>query len=137
MAVNTHTGAETGSLAELVSGIGHDLQELVKQQVRLVKAEATDALKKARQGSAILALGVGLLALGGILLTLGLVYLLNWLAPELHVWGSFLIVAAAVGLLGAILFFVGWHQLSSMHRLEQSAESLQENLEWKTQTSPK
>ncbi len=132
MAANLQTSTETGPVTALVSGIGHDMQELLKQQVQLFKVEAGDSLRKARDAALWLGLGAGMLTLGGILLTLGLVHLLAWLFPALHLWGSYLIVAAVVGVPGACLAFAGWQQFRSVPLLEQSAKSLEENLEWKT-----
>jgi len=132
MAANLQTGPEASPVTALVSGIGHDIQELVKQQVQLFKAEAGEALRKSREASLWLGLGAVLLTLGGILLTLGLVHLLYWLVPSLHLWGSYLIVAAAVGVPGACLAVAGWQRFRSVPLLEQSVKSLEENLEWKT-----
>jgi len=131
MSANLHT--ESGaSVAELVSGIVHDAQNLLGQQLALFKQEVREDLQKARDAAASLVLASTLLLLGAILLSLMCVYLLHELAG-LPLWGSFAIVGGVLTAIGAVLGFMAREQLKHVSPLpEKTAKGLEENLEWKT-----
>jgi NhaP-type Na+/H+ or K+/H+ antiporter len=132
MTPNVQTGHESG-LASLTAGILHDVQELFKQQLHLFKHEIEVKLRKTREASVCLAVGLVLLFFGGMLLCATAVCLLNWWFPTLPLWGDCLIVAALVSVPGAILTFTGLRQLESVSPLpEETGEALKENLEWTT-----
>jgi len=130
MATNLQTDPGPG-VGELVSGIVHDAQELISQQLTLFKQEVRQDLKKAREGVGLLSLAAGVLLVGAILLGLMLVHLLAWLAPSLPLWGCYGIVGGALAGVGAVLALQGREKLGQVLP-EQSAKALEENLEWKT-----
>jgi len=131
MAANLHTESGT-SVAELVSGIVHDAQNLMSQQLALFKQEVREDIQKARDAALSLALGSGLLLLGGILLCLMCVYMLHELA-SLPLWGSFAIVGGVLTAIGAVMTYLGYERLRTINPLpEKSTQGLEENLEWKT-----
>jgi len=132
MATNLQTGQEP-SVAALATGIIHDFQELVKQQLELFKHELKADVRKTREVATSLALGLVLLSLGGIVVCLGLGELLFWLAPVLHRFGAYLIVGGLVTAIGAGLSYYGYQEFRASNLLpEESAEALKENLEWTT-----
>jgi hypothetical protein len=132
MATNLQTGPEPG-VAALASGIIHDFQELVKQQLDLFRHEIKADVRKAREASTSLAVGAGMAALGGLLMCFGIVHLLSWLMPTLPLWGSFLIVGGLLGVPGGCLSYYACQQFRASNLLpEESAEALKENLEWTT-----
>ncbi len=129
MASNLQTGSEP-SLTSIMSGIIHDVQELIKQQTDLFKAEVAADIRKAKEGVAALAIGAGALFLGVVLLCLMVVHLLITFAlfPP---WAAYLLVGGVIFVIGAVLTVVGWNQFRSVSA-EQSVKALEENLEWKT-----
>jgi uncharacterized membrane protein YqjE len=132
MATNLQTGQEP-SVAELATGVIHDFQELVKQQLELFKHELKADVRKTREVATSLALGLVLLSLGGIVVCIGLSELLFWLAPVLHRFGAYLIVGGLVTAIGAGLSYYGYQEFRASNLLpEESAEALKENLEWTT-----
>jgi hypothetical protein len=132
MATNVQTDQEP-SVAALASGIVHDFQALVKQQLDLFRHEVKADVRKAREASTSLAVGAGLTVLGGLLLCFGIVHLLSWLVPSLPLWGSYLIVGGLLGAPGAGLSYYACQQFRASNLLpEESAEALKENLEWTT-----
>jgi uncharacterized protein YacL len=132
MTPNLHTGSDPG-LASLATSILHDVQDLFKQQLDLFKHEVESNLRKTREATVSLVVGLLCLLLGSILLCLTIVYLLNWLLPALHLWVCFLIVTGLVGIPGAILAYTARQEFRSVHALpEESAEAMKENLEWTT-----
>jgi hypothetical protein len=131
MATNLQTSSDP-SVPSLLSGIVHDFQELIKQQVELFKTEVKADIRKSKEAAASLALGLCFLLLGSILLCLTLVYLLHELAA-LPMWASYLIVTAAVALPGGFLAYTGWKKFHSFNPLpDESAQALKETLEWTT-----
>jgi len=131
MAANLHTESGT-SVAELVSGIVHDAQNLMSQQLALFKQEVREDIQKAKDAAQSLALGSGLLLLGGILLCLMCVYMLHELAA-LPLWGSFAIVGGVLTAIGAVMTYLGYERLRTINPLpEKTTQGLEENLEWKT-----
>jgi len=134
MANNLQTGSEP-SLTSIVSGIIHDFQELVKQQLALFKAEVVTDFRKTREASAALVSGMVALFLGSVLLCFMLVHLLEWaFRPHLEIWMCYLIVGGVVVAAGAVLTGMGWKQFHSFTPL-QSVDALKENLEWKTKSN--
>jgi len=127
---NAHESQQ--SLTSLFSGIIHDAQELLKQQLSLFKAELRSDLKKTREAATSLAFGAAIAGAGGLMLCWGLAYLVNW-AFSWPTWGGFFLVGGVIALLGGVLVYVGQERFRSFNPLpEQTAEALRENLEWKT-----
>lgn len=131
MAANLQS--ESGaSLSELVTGIVHDAQTLMSQQLALFKQEVREDFSKTRDALTFLALAGGLLLVGSILLCLMCVYLLHELA-QLPLWQSYLIVGGVLTVLGGVLGYLGRERLRTVNPLpEKTAKALEENLEWKT-----
>ena|SRR5213595_3638296 len=132
MATDLHHD-QSASVTSLVSGIVHDAQDLMKQQLELLKAEVRDDFRKVRDASEMLGAGAGLALMGGILLTLTLVHLLNWLIPDMPQWAAYGIVAVVFIAGGAGLYLAGKRMLDKVNPLpEQTAEALKENVQWIT-----
>jgi len=131
MSANLQT--ESGpSVAELVTGIVHDAQNLLGQQLALFKQEVREDIQKARDAALSLALASGLLFVGAIMLCLMCAYLLHEVA-QLPLWGCFAIVGGVLTVVGGILAYIGREQLRTVSPLpEKTAKGLEENLEWKT-----
>jgi len=131
------------SMTSLVSGIVSDFQELLKQQLRLTRQEVKEDLRKAKEATWLLVLGVAIGFLAAIPLLLGVAHLLHNLSlpheardqAALPLWGCLVLVGACVGALGAIVAFQGKHKLDNVKPLAETAQALKENLEW--QTTPK
>src|SRR2546428_8916399 len=90
------------SVTGLVTGIVHDVQQLLQQQLALFKHEIKENVRKSKEAAVLMGLGIGIGSVGGLLLFFMLVYLLNWaFAGRLPLWVCYLIVgglgAAVVG----------------------------------------
>jgi hypothetical protein len=135
MASNLQTDSGP-SLGGLVSGIIQDAQVLMNQQLTLFKQEVREDFQKTRDAMGLLIVAGAVLVVGSTLLSLMLVHLLFWLAPDLHLWGCYLIVGGAISLVGVGMAVLGWQQLKTVNPVpEQTAKALEENLEWKTKPS--
>ena len=131
------------SMTELVRGIVDDAQELIKQQVAMVRAEIRQDMQKTKEAVLSLAAGVGVAVLGVILLCFMLAHLLHWLTgppgmdpASLPLWGCFAIVGGVLLIAGVALIFVGLRRFQTFNPLpDQSAQALEENAKWlKNQT---
>jgi len=126
--------AENGpSLTKLVTGLIDDAEKLFKQQVELVRVEIRNDIRKTKEAAQYMGVGAGVAALGGIVLALALVYLLAWLAPSLPLWACYAIVGGLLVVVGGVLVYIGQRIFKSFNPLpDQSAEGLQENVQWLT-----
>jgi hypothetical protein len=127
------------SVTALVSGIIHDIQELLKQQVTLFRVEIRDDLRKAKQAVVSLAAGLLVTLLGAVLLFTALPLLLWWATggdagpASLPLWACFAIAGGVLSALGGILLFAGVRRLEAANPLhDQSVEALKENVQWLT-----
>lgn len=116
------------SLAELFSELSRETSALVRQEVRLAKAELSQTAAEAGRNVASVAVG-GFVAYAAFLaLMFALIYLLaEFMAP----WLAALLVAVAVGAVGAFLIMRGVNRLREMKLApERTVETLEENAEW-------
>jgi hypothetical protein len=126
-------GPGGASATQLVGGIITDAQELVKQQLALLRHEVKEDFRKAKEAGSFLVWGAGSALVASILLCLMLVHLLSWAVPELPLWVCYGIVGAPIAALGGALFFAGAHKVRSFNPLhDQSAQALKENYQWIT-----
>jgi hypothetical protein len=125
------------SMVSLLSGIVDDVNDLIKQQVQLTRAEIQEDLRAAGGIALVFAAGAGVLLLGAILLCFMLVYLLHWLtapagadASSLPLWACYGIVGATFGVLGGALMAAGKKKYDSTNLLpDKAAHALKENVE--------
>ena len=132
MASETVSPPEGQTVTGLVSGIIADAQELVKQQVAMVRAELRADFQRTVRAAALLAVG-GLAAVPAVFLVCNMfVFMLHELA-HLSVWASYGIVGGAFVVLSAVLVGVGIQRFRSFNPLpDQSVEAFKENVRWMT-----
>ena len=132
MATETVTPPEGQSVTGLVSGIISDAQELLKQQVALVRAELKADFRRTLGAAALLAVG-GVCAVPALFLVCNMfVFMLHELAG-LSVWASYGIVGGAFVVLAVVLVGVGIQRFRSFNPMpDQSVEAFKENVRWMT-----
>jgi len=132
MATETVGPPEGQTVTGLVSGIIGDAQELLKQQVALVRAEIKADFQRTLQALVMLAVG-SLAAVPAVFLVCNMfVYMLHELAG-LSQWASYGIVGGAFLVLSAVLIGVGIQRFRSFNPLpDQSVEAFKENVRWMT-----
>jgi len=133
------TASTTPTVAPLVAGIIDDLQELIKQNLRLLAVEIREDMKKSRDAAAALGIGIGVGVVGLLHLTVMLATLLWWAfdpagrSEGLPLWACFGIVGGLLSGVGAVLYFRGQRKLQSFNPLpDESAQALKENVQWIT-----
>jgi protein-S-isoprenylcysteine O-methyltransferase Ste14 len=118
------------SMAQLISGIVGDAQELVRKEIALARQEVREELDAAKSAGMKLGIAGAVLAVGGLLVVLaiaqGIADLLDW-----PVWAGYALVGVVLAIVGGILFSVGQRQIKHVHPVpERTVETLKENVEW-------
>jgi uncharacterized membrane protein YqjE len=117
-------------IGALVAGLIGDLQEIVRGEVRLAKAELRLDATTIGRASGMLAAGALLGLVGFTFLMLAVAYVLHEEA-DLDRWLAVGIVAVALLVLAAILALVGKNRLSAANlKPEQTIASLKEDQAW-------
>jgi uncharacterized membrane protein YqjE len=121
------------SSAEVVQDLVRNVQEILRSEVRLAKAEITEEAKKAAQSAALSA--------GGAILSIFALGLLLWaavyaLSLALPLWAAALIIGVLVGIVAGIMLAVGRARMKQVHpKPETTIRSVKENVQWlKNQT---
>jgi len=132
MAVDLQNGTE-GSVSGLMTGIFNDAQELMKQQLLLLRHEVKEDVRKTVEGGVALVAGGATCAVAGLMLCFMVVYLISWAAPALPLWVCFLIVGAVIAAIGGALLYFGVRKFKTLNPVpEQSMQALKETMQWKT-----
>ena len=115
--------ASSPSFGELFSHVSEDLSTLVRQEIALAKAEATQSAKQAGTGAGLLA-GAGV---GGHFVLLFLSLALMWgLAALIGLGWSSVVVAVLWAIIAGVLALVGRSRLRQAPGLPQTTESLKQ-----------
>ena len=126
-------GVVERTVTSLLKDIVGNVQQIIRAEVRLAKAEVTEELTKARRGVVLLVIGTlfGVMALA--LLLLGAVYLLSHFVQP---WVAAVLVGVGAGVIGGGLIAVGVQQLKLVTLPPpRTVTSVQENIQWaKAQT---
>jgi uncharacterized membrane protein YqjE len=124
-AQNAHNGR---SMAEILQDIIADVQEIVRSEFRLAKAEVQEETAKiARSGvPLIVGLLLGLYALGFLLLAM-----VHALSLVVDAWLAALIVGFVVGVVSLILINIGRNRLKGVKVIpEKTIGTVKENVQW-------
>jgi hypothetical protein len=116
------------SFVEVLNDLFGNVQDIVRSEVHLAKAEATSELRSAK--STALGFGVALLAIAFATL-FGLLSAMYALALVMTAWQAALVVAGAMALVGVIAYVIAdRHMRTPRETAPQSAENKKEDLSW-------
>jgi len=109
------------SLGELVGEITADLSTLVRQEIELAKAEATQSAKRAGKGAGLFG-GAGF---AGYFVLLFLSIALWWGLGDAigHAWSA-LVVAVLWGIVAAVLASMGRKEMAQVRGMKKTAETV-------------
>jgi len=129
--MNNQLELENQSIAEIFRNVLRDIQELLRAEVRLAKAEVSENVDRAKSAGGLM----GGAAAAGLFAGMSLVAtLIAGLATFMAVWMAALIVTVLLGGAGAFLFFRGKAKLRNFHAVpEQTVETVKEDVEWAKQ----
>jgi hypothetical protein len=120
-------GAET-SFAKLVEDAFANIQEIIRSEVRLAKAETKQEAAKAARAGAVLGAGIvlGLFALGFLLWSAVYGLLIAWPA-----WLAALAVGVVLAIIAGVAITVGRTKMREVNVPPvRTVENVRENLEW-------
>jgi hypothetical protein len=122
------------TLAQLLTGLMHDAQTLLRQEVALATHEIRIELRRTIRAVMFLGLGIGIAAIGGWLLILMVVHLLHALTA-LPLWACYGIVGGLFATSGIVLLVLGKQKLAHVHLMPQATvKTMKEHVQWiKTQ----
>jgi uncharacterized membrane protein YqjE len=119
------------SVGSLIGGLIKDLQDLIRGEVQLAKAEFREDAASAGRAGAMVAGGALVGLTGFIFLMLALTYLLG---TQMKDWIAAGIVGVALAVIAFILVMTGKNKLSATNLAPQrTMETLKEDKEWARQ----
>lgn len=125
------TGTRERPMMEVLKDIIGNVEEMVRSELRLARAEIREETKKTARSGALLAAGGVVGIIGVIFLLACLAQLLNLVMPD---WASTLIIGSTLAIVAAILILKGRAGLR-MPAPDRTLENVKENVEWmKNQT---
>jgi len=144
MATEVQNPSESPTLTSLVSGIVHDFQDLVKQQLRLTRKEIGADFRMTREAASIAVWGCIISLAGVVGLCLTLAHLIHWLSlppgvelAHIPLWVCFAIAAVVFLIVGGVVLRAGKKTMDAMGTpLHETVQALKEDVEWKTKTNP-
>jgi uncharacterized membrane protein YqjE len=92
------------SIPEILHDVLTNIQDIVRAEVRLAKAELGEELSRARSAGLLIGVGAVAAIFSTLFLLLACVYALTLVVPS---WAAALIVAAAVGIAAAVALSLG------------------------------
>ena len=119
--------ASIRSIPEILHDVLANIQDIVRAEVRLAKAELGDELSRARSGGLLIGVGAVAAIFSALFLLLACVYALSRVMPN---WAAALIVAAAVGVAAAVTLGIGLKRFKTIQAAPKTSASLQENVRW-------
>jgi len=132
---STHLETERDpSLTQLVTGIIGDTEELLKQQLKLVKVEVKNDVQGYITAAIPMVIGAIGMLIASIVLAFAAAHALVAIWPSLPLWGAYAIVG---GLLAVVCgAFIAWaaNKFSSVKFLDQTEAGMKENMQWKTKS---
>ncbi len=121
------------SLADVLQNIVRNVQEIVRAEITLAKAEIRQESAKAVATAKWLAVGA---VTSLFALLFGLFTLVDALALVVPHWAATLAVAAALTVVAALSLTTGLSRLKQTHPIpEHTVESLKENVQWAKQSN--
>jgi uncharacterized membrane protein YqjE len=118
------------SVAEVLQDIFGNVQELIRSEFRLAKAETREEVSKVAKFSMTLGAGLVLVvyAVGFLLLTI-----MYALETTLVPWLAALIVAVGVMMIAMVAVSIGRKRMKQVHLPEKTIETMKENVQWAKQ----
>ena len=120
------------SIPEILQDVLTNIQDIVRAEVRLAKAELGEELNRARSGGLLVGVGAIAAIFSVLFLLLACVYGLSLVVPN---WAAALIVAAAAGVAAAVTVGLGLKRFKTIRAAPKTTASLKENVRWAKQLS--
>jgi hypothetical protein len=119
--------ASIRSIPEILKDALANIQDIVRAEVRLAKAELGEELSEARSAGLLIGVGAVAAIFSALFILLACVYGLGRVMPD---WAAALVVAAAVGVAAAVTLGLGLKRFKTIQAAPKTSASLQENVRW-------
>jgi hypothetical protein len=120
--------AEERSLGDLFVGLTDDMSTLMRQEIKLAKAETMETVSQAARSAGMM-VGGGLVAYAGLILLL--IAAAIAMGSVMPYWLSTLLVGIVTIVVGVILLQSGRSAISNLSIVpEKTVESIKEDAEW-------
>jgi len=121
-------GPGSAGIAGLLQDIVGNIQEIIRSEVRLAKAEVREDVSSMGKAAGMLVAG-GVLAVYALgILLLCVVYALRGPLPD---WAAALIVGLVVAVAAAVMMIVGLKRIRSVNPMpERTIDSIKEDVQW-------
>ncbi len=119
------------SIGDVLRDVIRDMQDIVRLEVRLAKAEIMAEAGQARTPSLLVLGGAATAMFATLFLLLGAMFALALVAP---IWVAALVVSAVLAVAAGLTLAAGVRRFRSFQPpLERTVNSLKENVEWAKQ----
>jgi uncharacterized membrane protein YqjE len=123
--------AEDRSLSDVLQDVIRNVQEIVRSEVRLAKAEIREEAAKTKSATLLLGAGAVTAIFAILFLLLMIVHALALVMPS---WAAALIVGAALAVVAGVTLPAGIRRFKLIHPTpERTVETIKENVEWAKQ----
>jgi uncharacterized membrane protein YqjE len=123
--------AEDRSLSDVLQDVIRNVQEIVRSEVRLAKAEIREEAAKTKSATLLLGAGAVTAIFATLFLLLMIVHALALVMPS---WAAALIVGAALAVVAGVTLPAGIRRFKLIHPTpERTVETIKENVEWAKQ----
>jgi uncharacterized membrane protein YqjE len=118
------------SIFTVLQDIVNNVQDIVRLEVRLAKAEVREELAKVQSAGLLLGIGATAAIFSVLFILLAIASALSRDVPD---WAAALIVAMGVGLIAVVALAAGRKRLKTIQAAPKTAASLKENVTWAKQ----
>ena len=123
-----HDLAPERSISDVLTDIVHNIQDIVRSEIRLAKTEVTEDWHQVRSGAVLLGIGVVVAANCAFFLLLCLVDALSLVMPP---WAAALVVAVLLGIAAIVLLRGATTRLRrASNPAPKTVATLKETVEW-------
>jgi len=132
VSIGVQPAAAGQTVTELVSGIITDAQQLLRQQIDMLKSEFHEDLRRTKRATEYGGLGIVLMTVGALGLVTAVAYFLHE-HYQISMWASWGIIGGVFLAVGVALGIAARNLFESFNPLpDKTFNALQENLSWTT-----
>jgi uncharacterized membrane protein YqjE len=117
-------------ISEVLHDIVGNVQDIVRSEFRLAKAEVTEEMGKLRSAGVLLGVGVLMVSFSAVFLLLAIVYALSLVMPA---WAAALVVGVTLGAIAAVCCVLGIKRIKAVQAVPKTTASVKEDVEWAKQ----
>jgi len=114
------------TIGRLVSDASRDVSSLIRNEIKLAKAEVQLSVKAGGAGIALFAAAAFFALMSLIMLSIAFAYFLNWNGQGLDLHWAFTVVFAVYLLIAALLGFIGVRKVKKVRAPEKAIAQAQE-----------